>query len=72
MGVVDASTFATPTAAEPGQIHVEGHRLFVACAQQTWLELVEVQLEGKKRLAASEFLRGTALANGARLGAATP
>jgi methionyl-tRNA formyltransferase len=72
MSVVDASTFATPSTAEPGQIHVEGHRLFVACAQKTWLELVEVQLEGKKRLTASEFLRGAALADGARLGAATP
>jgi len=72
MSVVDASTFATPTSAEPGQIHLEGHRLFVACAQETWLELIEVQLEGKKRLKASEFLRGTALADGAKLGAATP
>jgi methionyl-tRNA formyltransferase len=72
MSVVDASTFATPSTAEPGRIHVEGHRLFVACAQKTWLELVEVQLEGKKRLTASEFLRGAALADGARLGAATP
>ena len=71
MSVVDASTFATPSTAEPGQIHVEGHRLFVACAQKTWLELVEVQLEGKKRLTASEFLRGAALADGMRLGAAT-
>jgi methionyl-tRNA formyltransferase len=72
MSVVDTSTFATASAAEPGHIHVEGHRLFVACAQNTWLELVEVQLEGKKRLAASEFLRGAALVDGTRLGAATP
>ena len=72
MSVVDASTFATPGSAEPGRIHVEGHRLFVACAQKTWLELVEVQLEGKKRLTASEFLRGAVLAEGERLGAATP
>ena len=72
MSVVDASTFAAPIAAEPGRIHVEGHRLFVACAQKTWLELVEVQLEGKKRLTASEFLRGAVLAEGERLGAATP
>jgi methionyl-tRNA formyltransferase len=55
---------------EPGQIHVEGNRLFVACAQKSWLELVEVQLEGKKRIAAGDFLRGNALKDGARLGAA--
>ena len=60
--------FAAPIAAQPGQIHVEDHRLFVACAGKTWLELLEVQLEGKKRLAAAEFLRGNALAEGARLG----
>ncbi len=69
------STSAGPVAAEPvsilpGQIRIEGHRLLVACAGKTWLELVEVQLEGKKRLSAAEFLRGTALASGARLGAA--
>jgi methionyl-tRNA formyltransferase len=34
----------------------------------TWLELTELQLEGKKRLTAIEFLRGAALVTGARLG----
>jgi len=60
------STAAVPT--EPGHIHIENHRLFAACAEETWQEFLEVQLEGKKRLAAAEFLRGTALAEGARLG----
>jgi methionyl-tRNA formyltransferase len=71
MGVVDPSGFAAPAAAEPGRTHVEGQRLFAACAEDTWLELLEVQLEGKKRLSTAEFLRGNALAEGARLGAAT-
>jgi len=57
-----------PVLGVAGQIAIEGHRLFVACAGNTWLELLEVQLEGKKRLAAAEFLRGTAFAPGARLG----
>jgi methionyl-tRNA formyltransferase len=70
LGAVAASTFLTPIAAQTGQIHVENHRLFVACAEDTWLELLEVQLEGKKHLAAAEFLRGTALADSARLGTA--
>jgi methionyl-tRNA formyltransferase len=52
----------------PGRIRIKGHRLFVACAQKTWLELVEVQLEGKKRLTAAEFLRGITLPANARLG----
>jgi methionyl-tRNA formyltransferase len=65
---VSASTFAASVSAQPGKIHVESHRIFAACAEDTWLEFLEVQLEGKKRLSASEFLRGTALAEGAHLG----
>jgi methionyl-tRNA formyltransferase len=49
-------------AAQPGQIQIEDHCLFAACAQNTWLEFTEIQLEGKKRMAAAEFLRGTKLA----------
>ena len=52
----------------PGAVCVENHRLFAGCAGDTWLELLEVQLEGKKRLDAAEFLRGTPLVAGARLG----
>lgn len=52
----------------PGQIRIQDHRLLVSCAVNTWLELVEVQLEGKKRLAAAEFLRGITLPANAWLG----
>jgi methionyl-tRNA formyltransferase len=55
-----------------GHICIEGNRLFVACAGYTWLELLELQLEGKKRLPAAEFLRGTQLSADARLGLPTP
>jgi methionyl-tRNA formyltransferase len=54
--------------ATPGQICVESYRLFVRCAEDTWLELLEIQLEGKNRLTAAEFLRGSPLAAGTRLG----
>ncbi len=54
--------------ATPGQILIEDHRLLVACATNTWLELLEIQLEGKKRLTSAEFLRGTQLASATRLG----
>lgn len=63
---VAESSHGAPTA--PGEMRVESHRLFVACAQGTCLELMELQLEGKKRLAAAEFLRGMQLAPDARLG----
>ncbi|MGD0799730.1 MAG: methionyl-tRNA formyltransferase [Terracidiphilus sp.] len=70
MSVVDSSAFTAGTGLQPGQIHVESQRLFVACAQASWLEVIEVQLEGKKRLAAAEFLRGNTLNAGTRLGSA--
>jgi methionyl-tRNA formyltransferase len=54
---------------EPGAIHVEQGRLFVRCGAATWLELLEVQLEGKKRMPIADFLRGYALRAGDRLGA---
>jgi methionyl-tRNA formyltransferase len=43
---------------ESGVFCVQGERLFVACAGNTWLELLEVQMEGKKRVSVAEFLRG--------------
>jgi methionyl-tRNA formyltransferase len=68
MAVVDPSSISAPGTAKPGQLHTENNRLFAACAGETWLELLEVQLEGKKRLSAQDFLRGMPQASNARLG----
>jgi methionyl-tRNA formyltransferase len=54
--------------AEPGWVVVENHRLLAACAENTWLEFLEVQFEGKKRMTTDEFLRGNPLHADARLG----
>ncbi len=54
--------------AVPGEVRNENHRLRVACAGNTWLEIIELQLEGRKRLSAAEFLRGVALPVASRLG----
>jgi methionyl-tRNA formyltransferase len=54
----------------PGQLQVEGDRLFVAAGSATRLELLEVQLEGKKRLPVADFLRGAAPLPHESLGAA--
>jgi methionyl-tRNA formyltransferase len=62
---VDHGASASP---EPGRIVIVNDRLTVACAGNTWLELIELQLEGKKRMPASDFLRGTSLPTGTRLG----
>ena len=58
MEVAGGSSRAGSASAAPGQIVASDARMFVACAQQTWLELLEVQLEGRKRTMAAEFLRG--------------
>lgn len=58
MAVAGAQGFGKTQRAHPGELQVENGRIFAACAHDTWLELVEVQLEGKKRLSAAEFLRG--------------
>ncbi|MGB6689584.1 MAG: methionyl-tRNA formyltransferase [Terracidiphilus sp.] len=51
-----------------GQVHVEHNCLLVACARETWLEFLEIQLEGKRRMAAADFLHGMKFSPGARLG----
>ena len=54
---------------EPGRILIDhDEAMLVGCAGNTWLLLEEVQLEGKKRMAADEFRRGHQLATGMRLG----
>jgi len=42
----------------PAEIEVEGDRLFVGCGQGGAIEILELQLEGKKRTFAAEFIRG--------------
>jgi len=53
---------------EPGQVLADQGTMFVACGNGSWLELVEVQMEGKKRMTAGDFLRGHAVESGTRLG----
>src|SRR5579864_6009596 len=42
----------------PAELRVEGDRLFVGCGHNTSLEVLELQLEGKKRTPAHAFLQG--------------
>ncbi len=50
------------------ELKSEGERLFVGCGQHTALELLDLQLEGKKRTTAPDFLRGYHLQHGEKLG----
>ena len=49
---------------DPGRLRQEGKRLFVACGDG-WLELLEMQLPGKRRMAVHEILNGLSLEKGA-------
>jgi methionyl-tRNA formyltransferase len=50
----------------PGELRIENKRLFAGCGQGS-LELMEVQLEGRKRMDVSAFLNGLSLQPGERL-----
>ncbi len=51
-----------------GAIAIEGTRLLAGCGQGTVLEIFEVQIEGKRRMTAQEFINGYRLKTGDRLG----
>src|SRR6266446_1935792 len=57
---------------KPGEIAVEGTRLLVGCGKDkhtdTALELIEIQLEGKRRMSTQEFINGYRLKSGDHLG----
>ena len=52
-----ANTHDQPTGVEVGTLKAENRRLFVATADE-WLEIVELQPAGKKRMAARDYLNG--------------
>ena len=54
--------------ASPGTVDVESGRVLVACGQDTTIELLSVQLEGKKPTTAAEFIRGYRMNSGEELG----
>jgi methionyl-tRNA formyltransferase len=51
----------------PGTLVAEKHALYVACGENTWLELEELQPENRKRLRATDFINGMHVRPGERL-----
>jgi methionyl-tRNA formyltransferase len=51
-----------------GEVLADNDNLLVGCGNHTALAISELQLEGKKRMSAREFLNGYKLAKGERLG----
>jgi methionyl-tRNA formyltransferase len=52
----------------PGVLHAGADHLQVGCGDNTSLELLEIQLEGKKRTPAADFIRGYRPTRGEKLG----
>jgi methionyl-tRNA formyltransferase len=51
----------------PGELLVEHDHLLAGCGECTAIEVLEVQLEGKKRTSAADFIRGYRIRGGERL-----
>jgi methionyl-tRNA formyltransferase len=64
---VTAIKFA-PERLAPAELLVRDGRLFVGCGHGSAIELLEVQPEGKKRMAAKDFLQGYRPGAGERVG----
>ncbi len=63
------SVVETPGKSEPGEIlSIEPDGIVVGCGSGTRLRILELQAEGKKRMAAADFARGQRLAPGTKLG----
>ena len=65
--IVHRMALAEAKSVAAGELLVEGDRLSLGCAEGTAVELLEVQMEGKKRMPASEFLHGHQIRSGERL-----
>lgn len=55
------------TGVAPGMLSAVGRKLYVGCGQLQSLELLEIQMQGKKRMPASAFLNGFSLLGGEQL-----
>jgi methionyl-tRNA formyltransferase len=62
------SAVSRQSSGSPGELIVESERLLVGCGGESALELLTVQPEGKKRMAARDFVHGYHPKTGERLG----
>lgn len=59
---------AHPVGGEAGTLVVQGDTMIAPCADGTAVELREVQMEGKRRMTAAEFLNGYQIKSGEQMG----
>ncbi len=65
--LISAAPEDTPSNLSPGELRVGDEKLYAGCGQRTVLQLLQVQPEGKKIMAAREFVNGYHPAAGERL-----
>jgi methionyl-tRNA formyltransferase len=65
--LISATLEDTPSNLAPGELRVGDEKLYAGCGQRTVLQLLQVQPEGKKIMAAREFVNGYQPAAGERL-----
>lgn len=58
LNIVRCRPAAIPQPAEPGSLYSHERSLYVSCGGGTSLELLEVQMEGRKAVTAADFLNG--------------
>jgi methionyl-tRNA formyltransferase len=56
----------------PEQVVADGNRLFARCGDGGWIEILDLQPAGKRRMSAQDFLRGNAIPPDARFGSELP
>ena len=61
-----------PARGAPGAVEAAGGRMMVTCGDNRRLEVMELQLEGKKRMTAEAFLNGRRLEDNEVLGGVAP
>jgi len=67
--VTARTTVTTPDGATPGEVVLaDKARVVVACGEREAIDLVRVQLEGRKAIAAGEWVMGRGVKRGDRLG----
>jgi methionyl-tRNA formyltransferase len=65
---INLSTLIEGLAIAGGSLVVLGGQLFVICQGDMWLELLELQPEGKRRMSAADFINGYRPQTGEKLG----
>jgi methionyl-tRNA formyltransferase len=66
--IVQKMHVAKAAEGEAGIVKVQGDTLLAGCSDGSLIGFDELQLEGKKRMSAAEFLRGNQIQSGERLG----